>query len=144
MTTVQRENDATTKRLRTNLRNRHNDCHICGQPIDYQLHHLDPGAFQMDHLLQIANGGPNTADNVAASHRFCNRARSDTIDHIAIAAAERLGIPINTNKTALYPGRTPAPERRCSTPDGQLCEPCRGTHNPSPGVTWVTARRWWT
>lgn len=87
-----RENDATTKRLRTRIRNRHDDCHICGQPIDYTAHHTDPWSFQMDHLLQIANGGPNIEANVGPSHRACNRARSDKIDAIAIAAAEHLGI----------------------------------------------------
>ncbi|OBK12976.1 hypothetical protein A5637_20700 [Mycolicibacterium fortuitum] len=145
-----RENDATTKRLRARIRNRHDDCHICGQPIDYTAHHTDPWSFQMDHLLQIANGGPNIEANVGPSHRACNRARSDKIDAIAIAAAEHLGIRINASRNgpqnmraaiqdhAWSAGRTP-----CTTPDGEHCTRCRGTHNPKSGVIWVSERRWW-
>ncbi|GAB5895896.1 hypothetical protein OKHIL_17030 [Mycolicibacterium mageritense] len=140
----QRENDATTKHLRTRLRTRRNDCHICGHPIDYDAHHTAPWSFQMDHLVQIANGGPNIESNVAAAHRACNRARSDKVDAITIWAAERLGITLDPAKTAHYPGHAPTPERQpCNTPDGQHCPTHRGTHNPQPGVYWVSERRWW-
>jgi hypothetical protein len=29
-------------------------------------------------------------------------------------------------------------------PDGQICDRCQGTHNPQPGVTFVTSRKWST
>lgn len=29
-------------------------------------------------------------------------------------------------------------------PDGEHCKLCNGTHNPAPGVTFVTARNWRT
>ncbi|OBB79272.1 HNH endonuclease [Mycolicibacterium peregrinum] len=137
-----RENDATTKRLRTRIRNRGDDCHICGQPIDYTAHHTEPWSFQMDHLLQIANGGPNIEANVGPSHRACNRARSDKIDAIAIAAAEHLGIPLNPTKAARH-GHTPASRHwicNAGTPDGQHCPEHNCTH---PGVYYVSKRRWW-
>jgi hypothetical protein len=132
-----RVNDAQLKHLRARLRGRHDPCHICGHQIDYDAHHHDPSAFQMDHLLQVANGGPeHDPENVAASHRACNRARSDKIDDIAIRAAAMYGVSINQ--------RSAAPDRPCGTPDGQLCDQCRGTHNPSSSVTFVTSRNWWT
>lgn len=132
-----RENDAMAKRLRARLRREGRHCHICGYPIDYKANHLDPMSFQVDHLLQIANGGPaHDYDNLDAAHRKCNRTRSDTIDAIAIAAAGRYGI-------TLAPQAGTASVRDCGTPDGVACEACGGTHNPSPGVEFVTARRWW-
>lgn len=144
MTPPTRENDAETKRLRARLRGRHDDCHICLKPIDYDAHHLNPWAFQMDHLVQFAHGGPTIEANVAASHRACNRRRSDTIDGITIAAAYRLGIPLDPTKTAGTYGQTaPSEPPPCTTPDGQLCNRHGGTHNPQPGVHWVTRRRWW-
>jgi len=54
-------------------------CHICGQPIDYDAHYLDPLAFTVDHITPIARGGSHTLDNAAAAHRKCNRDKSDKI-----------------------------------------------------------------
>lgn len=132
-----RTNDARAKRLRAKVRARQDPCHICGGEIDYQAHHHLPTSFQADHLLQVSNGGPEfDIDNLAASHRACNRARSDKIDETAIRAAQYFGI------TLTAPGaRTDQP---CGTPDGQHCDQCTGTHNPAPGVTFVTARNWWS
>ena len=47
-------------------------CHICGQPIDYTLPHLDPGAFVVDHVIPLARGGVDDITNKAAAHRSCN------------------------------------------------------------------------
>lgn len=47
-------------------------CHICGEPIDYTLPHLDPMAFVVDHLIPMAKGGADTLANKAAAHRLCN------------------------------------------------------------------------
>ncbi len=64
--TTQRDKDrATIRRARP-------DCHICGQPIDYTLPHLDPGAYVVDHVLSLQRGGPDTLDNKRAAHRACN------------------------------------------------------------------------
>jgi 5-methylcytosine-specific restriction endonuclease McrA len=52
-------------------------CHICGQPIDYQAHHLDPHSYTVDHITPLTRGGPDTLDNCAAAHRKCNRDKSD-------------------------------------------------------------------
>jgi 5-methylcytosine-specific restriction endonuclease McrA len=71
----------------TTIRNRHRriiakdepPCHICGQPINYQAHHLDPMSFTIDHITPINRGGTDTLDNCAAAHRKCNRDKSDKI-----------------------------------------------------------------
>lgn len=47
-------------------------CGICGQPIEYNAPHLDPGEFTVDHIVPIAQGGTDTLDNKQAAHRRCN------------------------------------------------------------------------
>lgn len=134
-----RDNDATTKRLRKRLRAQGHPCHVCKAPIDYKAHHLDPLSFQVDHLWQVANGGPaHDWDNLASAHRACNRARSNTIDAITVAAAARYGVTL----TPSPPERAKRPDIERHAPDGAHCPNCNGTHNPQPGVTFITARRW--
>lgn len=134
-----RVNDSKAKRIRARLRREANPCHLCGNPIDYDAHHLDPRSFQVDHLWQVANGGPEYDDtNCASSHRGCNRARSNHVDHIAITTAAHYGVTL-TQRGTQHPSTTPA----CA-PDGLPCATCNGTHNPAPGVTFVTSRNWWT
>lgn len=53
-------------------------CHICGNDIDYSLPSSDLMSFQIDHVTPLALGGTDTLDNCAASHRGCNREKSDT------------------------------------------------------------------
>lgn len=50
-------------------------CHICGEPIDYALPHLDPRSFVIDHVIPLTRGGTDTLDNVKAAHRDCNSAK---------------------------------------------------------------------
>ena len=54
-------------------------CHVCGGEIAWDAHHLDPLAFQADHITPLARGGSDTLDNLAAAHRKCNRAKSDNL-----------------------------------------------------------------
>lgn len=69
----------------TTLRDRHRraiakdqpPCHLCGKPIDYRAHHLDPLAFTIDHITPLNRGGTDTLDNIGPAHRQCNRAKSD-------------------------------------------------------------------
>ncbi|SIA00097.1 HNH endonuclease [Mycobacteroides abscessus subsp. abscessus] len=133
MPTASPERRTHTRRdraLADRVRRRGDDCHICGQPIDYSLPPGLPGSFEADHIMPYALGGASTLDNLAASHRACNRAKSDTHpDTLAASKRQR-----DTTPT------------RC--PDGP-CDACGGTHNPplsvtNPrgGVTFVTARRW--
>lgn len=59
-------------------------CHICDQPIDYSLPHLDPGEFVVDHVMPLARGGLDVIENKAAAHRSCNRKKSDKVDGDAV------------------------------------------------------------
>lgn len=52
-------------------------CGICGQPIDYGLPHLDPGEYVVDHIVPLSRGGADVIENKQASHRACNRFKSD-------------------------------------------------------------------
>lgn len=54
-------------------------CHICEQPIDYTLPHLDPLAYVVDHVIPLAKGGADLLANKAAAHRACNRTKSDKL-----------------------------------------------------------------
>lgn len=47
-------------------------CHICGQPIDYDLPYSDPKSFVVDHVIPLAKGGADNIGNAAAAHRDCN------------------------------------------------------------------------
>ena len=55
-------------------------CHICGQPIDYSLPASScEEAWEPDHLLPVSKRPDLELDlnNLAASHRRCNRVRGD-------------------------------------------------------------------
>ena len=60
-------------------------CHWCEQDINYDAHWLDPMAFQVDHVIPLAKQGidelyyPDGTVQKVASHRACNRAKSDRI-----------------------------------------------------------------
>jgi 5-methylcytosine-specific restriction endonuclease McrA len=59
-------------------RARNAPCHLCGQAIDYRLKpSSSPDAYEADHIRDV-DTRPELAllpENVAASHRRCNRAR---------------------------------------------------------------------
>jgi len=63
------------------LSRRGDDCAICHEPIDYTLPYLHPMEFVADHIIPFIKGGPDTLDNKQASHRRCNRDKSDAIDY---------------------------------------------------------------
>ncbi len=67
-----RRNSARRDRMRATIARAQPACHICGQPIDYDLPHLDPGAYVIDHVIPLTKGGTDTLDNVRAAHRSCN------------------------------------------------------------------------
>lgn len=51
-------------------------CHVCGGSIDLGLPARHPDSFELDHVVPISHGGSASYDNVAASHRSCNVAKS--------------------------------------------------------------------
>lgn len=78
-TRVPRDNSAEHKRHRAQIRRTRPPCGICGQPIDYSLHYLQPMAYVVDHIIPLAKGGADTLDNKQAAHRACNRTKSDKL-----------------------------------------------------------------
>lgn len=74
-------NTTTRDKHRATIAQDEPPCHWCHEPIDYRAHHLDPRAFQVDHVHPIAQGGPDTLDNKVPSHRKCNRAKSDKVNY---------------------------------------------------------------
>ncbi len=125
-----RTHDPLDKRLRARLRRERNEhCPICeGRlgPILYDTDdHLNPLAFQLDHVVPLARGGQKVWSNVQPAHRTCNRAKSDRMP------GDRPGTP--------RPSTTTTPAASC--PPGP-CTRCRGTHHPRPGVTFITSRQW--
>ncbi|ALF00528.1 HNH endonuclease [Mycobacterium phage Mufasa] len=70
-------NTARRDRFRRIIRRDEPDCHVCGEPIDYEADHLDPLSFTIDHITPLALGGTDTLDNIGAAHRKCNRDKSD-------------------------------------------------------------------
>ena len=74
-------NTATRDKHRNTIAQHHPPCHWCKEPIDYEAHHHHPNSFQVDHVIPIAAGGPDTLDNKVPSHRRCNRAKSDKVNY---------------------------------------------------------------
>ena len=69
-----RRNTTQRDRLRRHIARDKPACHICGEPIDYTLPHLDPRAFVIDHVIPLDKGGEDALSNVKAAHRLrgCN------------------------------------------------------------------------
>lgn len=63
---------AKATRYRARIRATRAACHICGEPIDYTLPHLNPKAFVIDHVIPLAKGGADDLTNLKAAHRDCN------------------------------------------------------------------------
>lgn len=64
--------DALRKKHRAIIAKAKPACHICGEPIDFELEYPDPMCFVVDHLVPIAKGGADTIDNKKAAHHACN------------------------------------------------------------------------
>jgi 5-methylcytosine-specific restriction endonuclease McrA len=71
-----RRNTTTRDKHRAQIARTQPPCGICGQPIDYTLPHLDPGAYVVDHIIALVTGGPDTLQNKQAAHRSCNAAKA--------------------------------------------------------------------
>lgn len=81
---IDRRPTATDRaRLRARLARAKPACHICGGSIAYDLPTPHPDSFELDHIIPLNRGGTHTIENAAASHRRCNRAKSDK-DHAPI------------------------------------------------------------
>lgn len=84
--------NTTTRDLhRRQIKRAKPDCALCGGPIDYDLPHLDPGEYTVDHIVPLNKGGTDTIDNKQAAHRSCNRTKSDKLlsDGVRVFVTER-------------------------------------------------------
>ena len=72
-----RPTSAQRDRLRKVVARGHPACWICGEPIDYTIPTPHPDSYELDHKIPLNRGGEHTLTNAAASHRRCNRAKSD-------------------------------------------------------------------
>lgn len=50
-------------------------CLRCGQPVRFGT------AWELDHRVPIAAGGPDTFDNLGPSHAICNRSAHANLNH---------------------------------------------------------------
>ena len=60
---------AIRDRFRAQAKRTRAACHLCGQPLDYDLPHTDPKSFVADHVQPLARGGADALSNLAAAHR---------------------------------------------------------------------------
>lgn len=92
------------------------DCWRCHQPIDLSLHHLQPYAFTIDHVLPRARGGSDDLDNLRPAHRRCNLERGAKLPSAGRAHhrdTSFLDAPDGgkTRPTSLFPPDTPQKRR---------------------------------
>lgn len=93
-----KRNTAVRDRHRATIAKSKPPCALCGDPIDYTLtvapdEHSErcpgitcpgcvphPMRFEVDHIMPRNRGGSDDLSNKQASHRRCNRAKSDRLD----------------------------------------------------------------
>lgn len=75
---VQR-NTAMQDRMRRHVRRVGGNCHICGEPIDYNLPYYiegtrkpNPDAYVADHVQALDKGGAHNTSNARPAHWRCN------------------------------------------------------------------------
>jgi 5-methylcytosine-specific restriction endonuclease McrA len=53
------------------------DCYLCQEPIDLNIPRTEPKGLNIEHVIPIVKGGPDTLENVRPSHRNCNLSKHD-------------------------------------------------------------------
>ena len=55
-------------------------CGICGKPVDFSYKNPHPLAPTVDHIIPVSKGGhPSDISNLQLAHRYCNRAKADSL-----------------------------------------------------------------
>lgn len=72
--------EAKYKRARTKILQTQETCALCGKPVDKGLKYPHPLSATVDHIIPLAKGGTNAADNLQLAHWTCNRQKSDKIE----------------------------------------------------------------
>ena len=65
---------------------RNTPCWLCGKPIDFDLPHTHPDAFNLDHAIPKSERNDLAEDptNFRASHKVCNERRGNSDPFIPI------------------------------------------------------------
>jgi len=63
------------QKLRAEVAAEESVCWLCGRLIDKTLPAMHPAAFEIDHIVPHAFGGPDDRTNLRAAHRLCNQRR---------------------------------------------------------------------
>lgn len=50
----------------------HPPCHICHEAIDYTDRNRGPLSYELDHVIEVADGGTDHDSNLAPAHRQCH------------------------------------------------------------------------
>lgn len=50
-------------------------CHLCGDPVDVDLHYLEAGAATLDHVIPQSVARDDSPENLRLAHRSCNSLR---------------------------------------------------------------------
>ena len=80
-----KRNTAQRDRDRAAIRRTGAGCALCGQPIDYDLPHLDPMAYVVDHVVPLQMGGPDELANKQAAHRRPEAATEPKVRGLTVA-----------------------------------------------------------
>ncbi|WP_085107871.1 HNH endonuclease [Mycolicibacillus trivialis] len=123
--TGRRQYSSADRRYRKIIAARRDPCALCGEEINYQAHHHDPLALEIDHIIPVSRGGQTTLDNLRATHRSCNRARSNRIE------LDNLAATITNRHHTPPPAHTPRPCPRCGQHHTITCR----TWNPAATTT---------
>lgn len=81
------------RKLKANVRARHEPCIRCGQAIDYTLTWPDPGSFSVDHYPYPYATHAHLAEdpaNLRAAHLRCNQSAGDGGPTPALGASSEL------------------------------------------------------
>lgn len=66
------------RKLRAQVLAEEDTCAICGEWVDKDLPHGQPGSAEVDEIIPISRGGsPYQRDNCRLTHRRCNRQRGN-------------------------------------------------------------------
>src|SRR5699024_8837159 len=68
---VRPENPITTVELV--FRDQNWNCHLCGEAVEFGREYPHPLSPTVDHIIPLARGGKNVAENCALAHASCNR-----------------------------------------------------------------------
>ena len=73
-------NGSARRALRARIKAEGRPCAICGRPIDYSLPARHPMSYELDEIIPFSRGGsPIDYNNVQATHRMCNNAKSNKV-----------------------------------------------------------------